>query len=74
MSHDLAAIPDACAHAGNMCLSEHYIYRSHTISWLFVRIRLIQSNRILLSHLLTPIYTYLIRHSRSIPYRYREFF
>ena len=48
VSHDLAAAPDACAHAGNTCLREHYMCGSHTISWLFIRILLIQSNRILL--------------------------
>ena len=31
VSHDLAAIPDACAYAGNTCLREHYIYRSYII-------------------------------------------
>ena len=56
VSHDLAAVPDACAHAGNTCLREHYMYGSHTISWLFIRILLIQSNRILLSHPPTPVY------------------
>ena len=48
MSHDLAAIPGACAHAGNTCLREHYMYGSHIISWLLIRILLIQSNRFLL--------------------------
>ena len=32
VSHDLAAIPDASAYAGNTCLREHYIYRSYIIS------------------------------------------
>ena len=32
MSHDLAAVPDACADGGNTCLREHYMYRSHIIS------------------------------------------
>ena len=40
VSHDPAAVPDACAYAGNTCLREHYMYGSHIISWLFIRILL----------------------------------
>ena len=38
VSHDLAAVPDACAYAGNTCLWEHYMYEFYIISWLFIRI------------------------------------
>ena len=40
VSYDPAPVSDACAHAGNTCLREHYMYRSHIISWLFIRILL----------------------------------
>ena len=56
VSHDLVAVLDVCVYAGNTCLREHYMCGSHTISWLFIRILLIQSNRILLSHPPTPVY------------------
>ena len=41
VSHDLAAVSDACAHAGNTCLREHYMYKSYIISKLLIRILLV---------------------------------
>ena len=47
LSFNLAAVPDACAHAENSFPRELYIYGPHTTSWLFIRDFLVQSNRIL---------------------------
>ena len=49
LSFNLAAVPDACAHAENRFPRELYIYGPHTTSWLFIRKFLVESNRILLS-------------------------
>ena len=50
VSHDLAAVPDACAHVENTCPGELYMYESRPISWLFIRIHLNQKQ----SHSFVP--------------------